>query len=823
MSPAVKIEQFGRELLERRVPHALLFYFGVCWGVLEFTGFLQDRYGISKVVTDVELAIAVTMLPATLILTWTHGKPGPDPWGRLEKGALGGSAMGALLLSIVLVARAEPATAPTSAPTATATAAVGASPASGPSPEPALPASAGAEAGDRAGTARAAELAAALAQEGAQPVAPALDAHHRQPCVLVFPLAGELDPADRALRTILGPVDDLLAEVERPWWNLAWYSERERLRDTGVAQGRAIPQGLMRQLADTQVCTRVLHGTIRRTPEGLVVGLRIAEGPEVLASTELSPSSLLDTVDAVAAWAAEQIGEGGERRLVREAFTSHEEAFALYLRARDPLNESLDRNARLALFDRALEVDPTFAMNALSLAGETVLGRPTQQLLALLEGALAHGYRLPEVQQLQLSALYFLVQGQFDRAERATLRALEARPGDLGVLEALVQVRLNRSDVDGALAALEAILDLAPDNIEALDLAQRYYDRRGRVDEAVAIARRRVELRPEDPRQRLRLGAQLLAQGEYDEARAAYEEAAVMAPTSNEADIELASLELMAGDHRRGLALSRALLDRAAAWLEREPRSIEARREHERAAIAHAHGLFTFGRARECVEVLGPVVEALVAPSSGRSPPQVISALLGLLHYYRVAGRVEEGRRLLDQVPQSDAPYVAYMRLYAELVLLDPQQQRAAAAEVTDRIDALLEQAPLIRRLAGPRVEVKRHLLAHNWTRAVEVWEAKAGADLTGELDLYALDALVALERWDDVRAIAERELRGFPNWPKLLLVLVRVEHGTGHVDRARAQLERIAVLLAEADPDFPPWLEAQELHASLSVDAVGG
>jgi TolB-like protein len=75
----------GQELLRRRVPQILGIYLAVGWGILEFVGWLVDRYEVTPQLADVSLVAWVAMIPTVLLLAYFHGARGQQRWSRVER------------------------------------------------------------------------------------------------------------------------------------------------------------------------------------------------------------------------------------------------------------------------------------------------------------------------------------------------------------------------------------------------------------------------------------------------------------------------------------------------------------------------------------------------------------------------------------------------------------------------------------------------------------------------------------------------------------------------------------------------------------------
>ena len=73
-----------REIRERRVLPAVGVYIGACWVVIEILDRLTDRYFLSPYLTDIVFWGLYSLLPAVILLAWTHGRPGKDRATRAE-------------------------------------------------------------------------------------------------------------------------------------------------------------------------------------------------------------------------------------------------------------------------------------------------------------------------------------------------------------------------------------------------------------------------------------------------------------------------------------------------------------------------------------------------------------------------------------------------------------------------------------------------------------------------------------------------------------------------------------------------------------------
>ena len=76
---------FVTELNDRRILPAVGMYVAGSWVLIEILDRLVERYLLSPYLTDMVFWGLFLMIPAVIIITWTHGKKGKDKAGKLEK------------------------------------------------------------------------------------------------------------------------------------------------------------------------------------------------------------------------------------------------------------------------------------------------------------------------------------------------------------------------------------------------------------------------------------------------------------------------------------------------------------------------------------------------------------------------------------------------------------------------------------------------------------------------------------------------------------------------------------------------------------------
>lgn len=100
----------------------------------------------------------------------------------------------------------------------------------------------------------------------------------------------------------------------------------------------------------------------------------------------------------------------------------------------------------------------------------------------------------------QLLADTLTKEGRFEEAEAEYRRILELRPDDPQALALLSQILLRREDFEGAIAVYRKVVDSNPNDIAALSGLGIALASSGRIDDAIAVFQRAVEVDPRSVR-----------------------------------------------------------------------------------------------------------------------------------------------------------------------------------------------------------------------------------------------------------------------------------------------------------------------------------
>jgi len=184
------------------------------------------------------------------------------------------------------------------------------------------------------------------------------------------------------------------------------------------------------------------------------------------------------------------------------------------------------------------------------------------------------------------------------------------------------------------------VLDLAPENPDALQLLGMIARRAGRHEAAVALFRRSLAAAPDQPHVHNNLGNSLADLGASAGAAQAYRDALALAPAYDEARVNLAIALLAAGEPR-------SACETLAPLLRRDPRN--------------ARAWATLGQARRERGELDHAIAAFRTALALR--PDHVATLLNLGVVLRLAGWPEEALPLLARAAEIDPanPDIAYV------------------------------------------------------------------------------------------------------------------------------------------------------------------
>lgn len=523
------------QLRERHILPVLTGWFGLCWALLEFTGFLAERYGAPGRLVDGVFVSMWAFLPLVLLLAWWIGAPGEMRWtrGRVLTAVLLAGLGGGLALTLDLRGESE-------------------------TPAVASPgASDGAEATGKAAAA----------------TAPA-----PTPWVLLFPFraGATLAASDQWLAEGLAT----LAEHDLS------YEPRMRVVSAIGALGPQIESQLRlygaRDLASSSLSARLqaakafgfgamASGTLESTAAGLRLVLELhrldAEGQAE--TMELLAADPWQLVDALAGELRSRMTSPSDARIARDpGFKSVSseslEALRDYAAGMRAYGIGADAAAARDLFASALGHDPGFVLAdyllqaTRSMTGEMAAARAGMEALEPRIGVLSDRMRY------NIQIWLARVRGQEDRIRQVYSIWVGQWPADREPRLALARLDLQDDPTDDA--AWQALRAATVDGGSAAEITAlaRSYLQMERLDEADELATLARERDPVDAGALLLAADIANARGHLEEASRLIDEVALRRPDLQTASLYSAQQAMRNGNAAAALAQLGSLRTQAA-------------------------------------------------------------------------------------------------------------------------------------------------------------------------------------------------------------------------------------------------------------------
>jgi Flp pilus assembly protein TadD len=199
------------------------------------------------------------------------------------------------------------------------------------------------------------------------------------------------------------------------------------------------------------------------------------------------------------------------------------------------------------------------AQNGGSAAGHAMLAyallRENKPRESLEEYTRAASIAKPSAEMLERVGQDYVLLGDWEDADRWTLRAAQMYPSDVDAWYSLGRIRYTDQRFSDALSCFQRVLKLSPKNVKAENNLGLAYEALNKTDAAVAAYRQAISWQNEGaPNQRseqplLNLGIVLVHRGALDEAEPLLTEAATIAPKDPRILEQLGQLHMQKADY----------------------------------------------------------------------------------------------------------------------------------------------------------------------------------------------------------------------------------------------------------------------------------
>ena len=507
---------FITELSDRRILPAVGVYVAGVWIAVEIIDRLVERYLLSPYLSDIVFWGLYSLIPAVMLIAWTHGRPGKDKTTRLEKVGVPINLIATIGLLITVF-------------------------------------------GDKNFDLTATQITVnnELGQQETHYI-PSETFRRRMAVFFWENESGnlQLDWLQYGITELL--VQDLQQDAfvlaRSPWDNYSngFYS---RMRRGGFDDGLNVPLTLMRKIANEANHQYFIDGSLNKSADEYILTARIwdtqtlnqvaeieGSGPDIYMVTDRLSKDIRDALDVPQS--SKRIAEDLP---LTETYGESEEALKAYIHG---LNARLFNNDFVAsneFFDQATSIDPGFVLGWFRKATNMIESGDLPGAQEALTKAQELDYRLPKRDRAQLKALLYRLAG--DNEKLMSFLYLQAKiRDDASSHHSLAKMLMLSGKLEEA--KKESLLALERDalNVGIYLQLSTLEKATGNMDAAIDYAREYQEQKPEDIDANLQLGDLLRDSGNLDAAEQHYKQAQLLQNSPVRPTLKLAIIASRKGD-----------------------------------------------------------------------------------------------------------------------------------------------------------------------------------------------------------------------------------------------------------------------------------
>ncbi|HWE29138.1 MAG TPA: tetratricopeptide repeat protein, partial [Polyangia bacterium] len=470
-----------------------------------------------------------------------------------------------------------------------------------------------------------------------------------------------------------------------------------------------------------------------------------------------------------------------------------------------------DPGAALAHFEKAVQIDPTYADAEVTLFYFYFQSHEPDKMRKAMEATVANLYKLAEPQRFDFTAMRYLLEGNFEKAGAVLTNWVTLYPQSAEAKQKLAEHYRRRDDRAQAVALFEQALDLDPTSLPLTNELVDLHMEHGEVEAAVAVYRRFLAQFPNDADTHVALADNLVAAARFAEAKQSYERALAIDDDNIHATLGLLSIRFLQGDRDSSLLALKKLLD-------------ETKLPRDRRAVFDAliDSYWSRGQVKLALQTFLDERRELDRTSL---PLNNDRARLEEARLFVLAGKRAEIEQLMArETGSSTMKENVNLQLSMELAQLEVADQLDDAKAMTAQLPALtatLREFGLehFRQWQLP-YEARIKELAHDWAGAKTTWLELERRDWS---NWKAAVGVGRCQRQLGDLAAAHAQLTKaaarFVGQGEVYYELAQADR-TRDVTAARAALATALAIWAPADADFKPAQDARALAATLGATA---
>jgi tetratricopeptide (TPR) repeat protein len=758
--------EFIKRLVDRRVPHYLLVYIGISWGIIQFTQLIMDVFLWSPHWTKVVILASLMLWPCYLHCVYSHGEPEPAKRLLSKKFIIPTNLVVAFFVLFFIF---------------------------------------------RGQDLGAATTKVVVEDEEGNVIERQIPKQEFKKRTALFPMDFQgLSSEDEWLSSFVTEAvlikmysDDFFDPVPYELFS-------NQMIRAGYPRYVGLPLSLKLKIAKDTKSRWIFSGEVGKTPDAYTIITRLHSSGDgkLVEERTYSGNNIFNLVDQLSMDLKKDL-EIPERKdvidiPVAEYYTQNMQALIAYVQAGDEITFDNDYTKATDLLQQTIAADPNFALAQFALSRVLLLTNRIQEAILPARAALDGAYRLPEVLQFIIKSDYYFYTQNIDKAGAVIEMWAELYPDNQVALANLYQVQIVKDMRREAINTLEKMYELNTGLADNLKQIAGLHSSLGNFEEAEAALTRYIDQFPDDVSGILSLATLKVQTGKFEDAKHNLEKAMLLEPTSIEALFLQARITGGEGKFQETEDLYLKALELAGSPADK--------------ANVYSNMQFfyqAYGRIQLAIQAL----DNYFREASNYLPPIVlIQRRLAELGPYLSTGRIDEARSIVASIKAQLQPPFDIIALIGQISIsveeknFDSAEADLQALETFINLNRLETLRPEI---IAARAEIAEK--KENWQEALELYlEIQKQNPANTTIHTSIGKSLRNLGRLDEASAAITEALRLIPANAGAHVEMSHIHEARGHIELARRSLSAALEVWAEADADFEPAATARERLATL-------
>ncbi|UCF79151.1 MAG: protein kinase, partial [Candidatus Eiseniibacteriota bacterium] len=337
------------------------------------------------------------------------------------------------------------------------------------------------------------------------------------------------------------------------------------LKSLGREGTKVIDREVASQVAKKAQAKWMLLGSILQVEPRLVVTAQVVDvaSGKAIASQRIQGESgeeIFSLVDRLTVQVKEDLSLPAAARTeadrrVAEVTTHSTEAFRYYLEGKDYFYKYMQGEATLS-FERAVELDPTFAM---AYYGLSLSRQLSQEQIKAINKAAEHLDRVSSKERRFILARRAELNKQITEAIRELESIVRQYPNEKEAYFRLARVYQMANDWEKTLEALLKVIEIDPTFKEAYNVLAYQYAYLGQFEKSIWAINKYIELAPDEPNPYDSRGDLYALNGKLEEAIGSYEKAIEVEPNFMASVENLGDIHLFRGEYAEATSLYQSI------------------------------------------------------------------------------------------------------------------------------------------------------------------------------------------------------------------------------------------------------------------------